>query len=82
MVHAVERLARLSHRLVWATPLAADPRYRPATRGMAGILPFLDALADGSSLPALERMIAQLDAVERMGRGQAGQRFAERRKAA
>ncbi|WP_457938307.1 vWA domain-containing protein [Mesorhizobium sp. 10J20-29] len=82
MIHAVERLARLSHRLVWATPLAADPRYRPATRGMAGVLPFLDALADGSSLPALERMIAQLDAVERMGRGQAGQRFAERRKAA
>jgi uncharacterized protein len=82
MIHAVERLARLSHRLVWATPLAADPRYRPATRGMAGILPFLDALADGSSLPALERMIAQFDAVERMGRGQAGQRFAERRKAA
>ena len=82
MIHAVERLARLSHRLVWATPLAADPRYRPATRGMAGILPFLDALADGSSLPALERMIAQLDAVERTGRGQAGQRFAERRKAA
>ena len=82
MIHAVERLARLSHRLVWATPLAADPRYRPATRGMAGILPFLDALADGSSLPALERMVAGLDAVERRGRGQAGQRFAERRKAA
>ena len=38
--------------------------------------------ADGSSLPALERMVASLDAVERMGRGQAGQRFAERRKAA
>jgi len=82
MIHAVERLARLSHRLVWATPLAADPRYRPATRGMAGILPFLDALAEGSSLPALECMVARLDAVERMGRGQAGQRFAERRKAA
>lgn len=74
MIHAVERLARLSHRLIWATPLAADPRYRPATRGMAGCLPFLDALCDGSSLPALEHMIAGLDAVERMGRGQAGHR--------
>ena len=26
MVRAVDRLARLSHRLVWLTPLAADPR--------------------------------------------------------
>jgi uncharacterized protein len=79
MIHALGRLARLSHRLVWATPLAADPRYRPATRGMAGVLPFLDALCDGSSLAALERMIAGLDNVERMGRGRAGQRFQNER---
>ncbi|MDP3898767.1 MAG: VWA domain-containing protein, partial [Mesorhizobium sp.] len=72
MVHAVERLARLSHRLVWATPLAADPRYRPATRAISAILPFLDALVDGSSLPALERLVGRLDHVERGGRGMAG----------
>jgi uncharacterized protein with von Willebrand factor type A (vWA) domain len=82
MVHAVGRLARLSHRLVWATPLAADPRYRPATRGMAAVLPHLDALCDGSSLAALERMVANLDGIERMGRGQAGNRYQDRRLAA
>jgi uncharacterized protein with von Willebrand factor type A (vWA) domain len=82
MIHAVERLARLSHRLVWATPLAADPRYRPATRGMAGVLPLLDALCDAGSLPALERMLAGLDAVERMPRGRAGRRYKTERKAA
>lgn len=79
MIRAVERLARLSHRLVWATPLAADPRYRPATRGMAAILPMLDGLFDGSGLPALDRMFAALDAVERAPRGRAGRAFAEDR---
>ena len=82
MIHSVGRLARLSHRLIWATPLAADPRYRPATRGMAGCLPFLDALCDGSSLAALDHMIVGLDATERVGRGQAGHRFQNGRIAA
>ncbi len=79
MIRAVERLARLSHRLVWATPLAADPRYRPATRGMAAILPMLDGLFDGSGLPALDRMLAALDAVERAPRGRAERSFSEHR---
>lgn len=80
MIRAVERLARLSHRLVWATPLAADPRYRPATRGMAAILPLLDGLFDGSGLPALDHLLKALDSIERMPRGQAGRAFAEDRK--
>ena len=50
MVHAVGRLARLSHRLIWATPLAADPRYRPATRGMAGVLPISTRFATAAAL--------------------------------
>ncbi|WP_353643058.1 VWA domain-containing protein [Mesorhizobium sp. WSM2239] len=75
MIHAIERMARLSHRLVWATPLAADPRYRPLTRAMAGILPHLDDLCDAGGLGALERLAARLDAVEHGPRGQAGRRF-------
>jgi uncharacterized protein with von Willebrand factor type A (vWA) domain len=75
MIHAVGRMARLSHRLIWATPLAADPRYRPLTRAMAGILPHLDELCDAGSLSALERLAAWLDAVEHGPRGQAARRF-------
>ena len=79
MIHAVGRLARLSHRLIWVTPLAADPRYRPPTRAMAGILPVLDALADGSDLAALERLLRQPCRRSRTApRGQARRRFAER----
>ena len=37
MAHAVHRLGRLSHRLLWWSPLALDPAYRPITRGMAAI---------------------------------------------
>ena len=37
MAHAVRRLSRLSHRLLWWTPLGLDPNYRPVTRAMAAI---------------------------------------------
>ncbi len=77
MIAAVHRLARLSHRLVWASPLAADPRYRPVTRAMAGILPDLDALVDGNSLAALARLPDLVAAIERRPRGEAGRAFRE-----
>jgi uncharacterized protein len=44
MVRAVERLARLGHRLIWWSPLACAPSYRPVTRGMAALLGHLDRL--------------------------------------
>ena len=53
-----------ARRLIWATPLAADPRYRPATRAMAAVLPSLDALCDGSSLAALGRLLDALEGID------------------
>jgi uncharacterized protein with von Willebrand factor type A (vWA) domain len=44
MVRATERLSRLGHRLVWWSPLACSPNYRPVTRGMSGLLRHLDHL--------------------------------------
>ena len=76
MVHAVNRLSRLSQRLIWVSPLAADPRYRPLTRAMAGILPVLDGLVEGGDLKALERLLRTLPAIENAERGQARRRFA------
>jgi uncharacterized protein with von Willebrand factor type A (vWA) domain len=77
MVAAVRRLARLAHRLVWASPLAADPRYRPATRGMAGVLPDLDALVDGGGPAALARLPDRIAATLRQPRGEARRAFRE-----
>jgi uncharacterized protein with von Willebrand factor type A (vWA) domain len=53
MAQAVHRLARLSHRLVWWTPLGCDPTYRPITRAMAAIQDDLDDLAGARDLPTL-----------------------------
>jgi hypothetical protein len=57
MVDAVRRLARLAWRLDWLTPLAADPAFRPQTAGLAGSLPYMDHLADGSSIESVVRHI-------------------------
>ena len=56
-VKAVRRLSRLAWRLVWATPLAADPNFEPKTRAMLQILPALDALVDGSCTRSLARLL-------------------------
>jgi uncharacterized protein with von Willebrand factor type A (vWA) domain len=59
-VKAIRRLSRLAWRLVWATPLAADPDFAPRTRAMLQILPSLDALVDGSCTEKLSRMLLNL----------------------
>jgi uncharacterized protein len=61
LVAAVRRLSLLSHRLVWWSPLACDPDYRPLTRGMAAIAGHLDALAGVRDLAtARDQVIAGL----------------------
>jgi uncharacterized protein with von Willebrand factor type A (vWA) domain len=60
MAHAVHRLARLSHRLLWWTPLGLDPTYKPVTRGMAAIVDDLDGLAGARDLPSLLEQVQRL----------------------
>jgi uncharacterized protein len=52
----VARLARLSHRLVWANPRAGRAGFAPTAAGMAAALPHCDQLVEGHSLAALERL--------------------------
>jgi uncharacterized protein len=68
MRDAAGRLSRLAHRLVWWSPLACDPAYRPVTRGMRAILGDLDALGGARDLPSL------LEAVRRLPETSAGPR--------
>ncbi|CAN5321164.1 VWA domain-containing protein [soil metagenome] len=53
MTAAVRSIGRRAHKLLWLTPLAADPRFRPETQAIKSILPFLTGLGDGGSLDAL-----------------------------
>jgi uncharacterized protein len=71
LAKAVERLSRLSHRLVWLTPLASDPRYKPVTRAMADLTPHLDWLGEGSTLVTLHKVIAGLTQIELQPRREA-----------
>jgi len=53
MADAVARLARLCWRIIWLTPLAADPTFEARTAGLVAARPYLDRLADGSSIDRL-----------------------------
>lgn len=68
-IRSVQRLATLSHRLVWWTPLALDPRFRPESRLFSAVLPVLDELSGAADLESLRRASEGLPAVDQGPRG-------------
>lgn len=53
---AMERLSRLSHRIVWLTPQRGEqPRYQPSTLAMMVAEPYLDEVLGADDLHGLER---------------------------
>jgi uncharacterized protein with von Willebrand factor type A (vWA) domain len=58
---AMERLSRLSHRVVWMNPhMGDDTDFRPSTLGMMVAAPHVDLLLSGHDLHSLERFAARL----------------------
>jgi len=58
---ALERLSRLSHRLVWLNPHKGDdPGFRPSTLGMMIAAPHIDLLLSGHDLSSLEKLATLL----------------------
>jgi uncharacterized protein with von Willebrand factor type A (vWA) domain len=53
LVSAMRRLRGLAWGVLWLSPLAADPAYRPETGALRAILPLLDRLGDGGSPAAI-----------------------------
>lgn len=53
LTSAMERLTALAWSVLWLSPLAADPAYRPETQAMQTILPLLDRLGAGDTPPAI-----------------------------
>jgi uncharacterized protein with von Willebrand factor type A (vWA) domain len=63
LAKAMERLARLSHRVVWINPNLVDGGHRPDTLGMAVATPYIDELLSGHDLAGLERFVERLPAL-------------------
>ena len=61
---AMERLSRLSHRIVWVNPhKGTDQAFRPSTLGMMVAAPHVDLLLSGHDLSSLEELAVLLPAL-------------------
>jgi uncharacterized protein with von Willebrand factor type A (vWA) domain len=61
---AMERLARVCHRVVWMNPhMGDDPDARPSSLGMIVAAPHIDLLMSGHDLASLEGLVAALPAL-------------------
>lgn len=58
----MERLHRVSHRLIWVNPLKVSPGYAPLARGMAAALPHVDHFVEGHSVAALDELARVISA--------------------
>ena len=63
----MQRLHRITHRIIWVNPLKVTPGYAPLARGMAAALPHVDAFVEGHSIAAMEELAAVISA-ERLTR--------------
>ena len=52
----MERLHRVTARIVWVNPLKFTPGYAPLARGMAAALPHIDNFVEGHSIAAMEEL--------------------------
>lgn len=52
----MQRLHRVTHRLIWVNPLKVTPGYAPLARGMAAALPHVDHFVEGHSIAAMEEL--------------------------
>ena len=52
----LERLRRMSHRLIWLNPLLGSEGYEPITRGMSAALPHTDDFLAAHNVQALNEL--------------------------
>jgi uncharacterized protein with von Willebrand factor type A (vWA) domain len=56
LAEQMQRLQRVTHRLIWVNPLKVTPGYAPLARGMAAALPYVDRFVEGHSVVAMEEL--------------------------
>jgi uncharacterized protein with von Willebrand factor type A (vWA) domain len=60
LADALGTLRRRARRMVWFNPLLNQPDFTPVALGMRTAMPYLDLLAPGADLAAIERVLPQL----------------------
>lgn len=72
LAEQMQRLQRVSNRLVWVNPLKVSPGYAPLARGMAAALPFVDDFVEGHSIEAIEELAHIISGVRASSTGAMG----------
>jgi len=65
LAREMQRLQRMSYRLIWLNPLLGGRNYRPQTVGMRAALPFVDDFLPAHNLKSLVQLVLALRAVDR-----------------
>ncbi|MDQ6767133.1 MAG: VWA domain-containing protein [Candidatus Eremiobacteraeota bacterium] len=65
LAREMQRLQRMSYRLIWLNPLLGGRNYRPQTVGMRAALPFVDDFLPAHNLKSLAQLVLALRAVDR-----------------
>ncbi len=60
LADALGTLRRRARRMIWFNPLLNQPDFTPVACGMRTAMPYLDLLAPGADLAAIERVLPQL----------------------
>ncbi len=60
LAEALGTLRRRARRMVWFNPLLNQPGFTPVAGGMQAAMTYLDLLAPGADLAAIERVLPQL----------------------
>lgn len=69
LAHAMARLRRRAHTIIWLNPRAAAPGYMPLAGPMAAALPFCDLFLPANTLSGVRDLLAAVESAARPGRG-------------
>ena len=58
--YAMKTIHKKSDRVIWLNPLAGNPDYKPATKGMEICLPYIDVFTSAHNLMSLKNVVKHL----------------------
>ena len=56
----MKSIHKKSDRVIWLNPLAGNPDYKPATKGMEICMPYIDVFTSAHNLDSLKNVVKHL----------------------